>query len=144
MVSLMANIGKPRGHGLIHFDGFDPRAAPVIDSRLLDHPDDRARLVEALQLAERLSRPCSAEPGLPGLAVACALADPARFGVRPSSTSPAPDTTLRDGPHGTGVGPGRRHRSRGRVKGVTGLYVADGSLMPSIPTSNINLATIMI
>jgi choline dehydrogenase-like flavoprotein len=33
---------------------------------------------------------------------------------------------------------------RGEVRGVTGLYVADASLMPTIPSANIHLATIMI
>ena len=33
---------------------------------------------------------------------------------------------------------------RGRVRGVEGLYVADASLMPTIPSSNTNLPTLMI
>ena len=33
---------------------------------------------------------------------------------------------------------------RGRVRGVRGLYVADASLMPTIPTSNTHLPTLMI
>jgi choline dehydrogenase len=32
----------------------------------------------------------------------------------------------------------------GRVRGVDGLVVADASIMPTIPTSNLNLPTIMI
>ena len=34
--------------------------------------------------------------------------------------------------------------SRGRVRGVQGLYVADASIMPTIPSYNINLPTLMI
>ena len=33
---------------------------------------------------------------------------------------------------------------RGRVRGVTGLTVADASLMPTIPSSNIHLPTLMV
>jgi choline dehydrogenase len=33
---------------------------------------------------------------------------------------------------------------RGRVRGVEGLIVADASLMPTVPTSNIHLPTLMI
>ena len=33
---------------------------------------------------------------------------------------------------------------RGRVRGVDGLWVADASLMPTIPSAHINLTTIMI
>ena len=34
--------------------------------------------------------------------------------------------------------------SHGRVRGVLGLTVADASLMPTIPSSNIHLPTLMI
>jgi choline dehydrogenase-like flavoprotein len=33
---------------------------------------------------------------------------------------------------------------RGRVYGVHGLFLADASVMPTIPTSNTNLPTLMI
>jgi choline dehydrogenase len=33
---------------------------------------------------------------------------------------------------------------RGRVRGVEGLLVADASLMPTIPSGNIHLPTLMI
>jgi choline dehydrogenase len=33
---------------------------------------------------------------------------------------------------------------RGRVRGVEGLYVVDASLMPTIPSSNTNLPTLMM
>jgi choline dehydrogenase len=33
---------------------------------------------------------------------------------------------------------------RGKVRGVEGLWVADASLMPTIPSANTNLASIMI
>lgn len=34
--------------------------------------------------------------------------------------------------------------ARGKVVGVTGLYVADASIMPEIPRTNLNLPSIMI
>jgi choline dehydrogenase len=33
---------------------------------------------------------------------------------------------------------------RGRVRGVDGVFVADASLMPTLPSSNTNLPTLMI
>jgi choline dehydrogenase len=33
---------------------------------------------------------------------------------------------------------------RGRVRGVEGLFVADASIMPTIPSANTNLAALMI
>lgn len=38
----------------------------------------------------------------------------------------------------------RQDPGRGRVRGTEGLVVGDASLMPSIPTSNIHLPTLMI
>jgi choline dehydrogenase len=34
--------------------------------------------------------------------------------------------------------------ARGRVRGVEGLYVADASIMPTIPSANTHLPTLMI
>jgi len=33
---------------------------------------------------------------------------------------------------------------RGRVRGVTGLFVADASVFPTIPSANTNLPTLMV
>ena len=33
---------------------------------------------------------------------------------------------------------------RGRVRGVTGLIVADASLMPTVPSCNIHIPTLMM
>ena len=43
-----------------------------------------------------------------------------------------------------GVTPPIATDARGRVRGVSGLYVADASLMPTIPSANTNLACLMI
>ncbi len=32
----------------------------------------------------------------------------------------------------------------GRVRGVSGLHVADASIMPTVPSANINVPTLMI
>ena len=41
-------------------------------------------------------------------------------------------------------GPEAAVDGRGRVFGVEGLYVADASIMPAIPSSNIHLPTLML
>ncbi|MCA9615675.1 MAG: choline dehydrogenase, partial [Myxococcales bacterium] len=43
-----------------------------------------------------------------------------------------------------GDGPRAATDSRGRVRGVEGLVVADASLFPTVPSSNTNLPTIML
>ena len=47
-------------------------------------------------------------------------------------------------PMGTAPGPDASVDGRGRVFGIEGLYVADASIMPTIPSSNIHLPTLMI
>jgi len=47
-------------------------------------------------------------------------------------------------PMGADGDPDAATDGRGRVRGVDGLFVADASLMPTVPTSNIHLPTLMI
>jgi choline dehydrogenase len=144
LVSLMCAVGKPYGRGELHWPSADPRALPLIRSHLLEDPRDRALAVDAMMLAHRLSqtRPMRklAAPLWPSSRV---LRDRARAegwipracdsGYHPCGTAPMghdPGSAATDG--------------RGRVFGVKGLYIGDASLMPTIPSSNIHLATLMI
>jgi 5-(hydroxymethyl)furfural/furfural oxidase len=45
---------------------------------------------------------------------------------------------------GAGNDPGAVVNSRGAVHRLTGLHVADASIMPSIPGANTNVPTIML
>ena len=47
-------------------------------------------------------------------------------------------------PMGVLPGPDAAVDGRGRVFGIEGLYVADASIMPTIPSSNIHLPTLMM
>ena len=59
-------------------------------------------------------------------------------GYHPCGTVPMGDASE--------IAPGLRPAtdSRGRVNGTTGLYVADASLMPTVPSANTNLTCIMM
>jgi choline dehydrogenase len=145
LVTLACSVGKPRSRGRLHFLDSNPRARPILDSRLLDDRADRARAVEALQLGLRFSE-TKAMRGLAKLFWPShdVIADPARLeailwricdsGYHPSGTVPMG----RDGDPNAAVS------GRGRFRGIEGLWVADASVMPTIPSANTNLATIMI
>jgi choline dehydrogenase len=144
LLSIMTAVGKPRGTGTLHFPSADPHAPPVITSRLLEDPHDRALAVAAMQRAQELTE----TPAMRALAAPLwpsprTLRDPARArawipracdsGYHPCGTAPMgtdPATAATD--------------ERGQVFGVPGLYIADASLMPTIPSSNIHLPSLMI
>lgn len=145
LVSLMTAVGKPRGFGELHFPSADPRAKPIIRSRILEDEADRRRAAQALALAFELVQ----TPAIRRLAElfwpsARVLSDLGRIqawvrsacdsGYHPSGTVPmGPDADPRAATDG-----------RGQVRGVEGLRVGDASLMPTIPSSNIHLPTLMI
>jgi choline dehydrogenase len=144
-VSLMCSVGKPSGWGTITFTSADPHEKPRIDGRHLVDAGDRDRAVEAMTLAYELTR-TRAMQGLayyfwPGEAT---LRDRAKLrawiwqscgsGYHPCGTVPMGA----DGDDAAAVD------AHGRVRGVSGLHVADASIMPTVPSTNINVPTLMI
>jgi choline dehydrogenase len=145
LVSLMCCVGKPSGAGRIQWPSADPSAKPLIESRILEHPADRAKAVEALQLAWELAQtPAMRAIARPLWPRARILRDRQRLDawIRKSCDSGYhPGGTV---PMGADDDPDAACDGRGRVRGVEGLRVADASLMPTIPTANTNLTALMI
>lgn len=145
VVILMVQVGKPKGHGTIAWDSADPHAKPRIFSRLLDHPDDRAHALRSLGLAlecadtpvmKRLARPIW-PPG--PISRRKALLDKLLLYVTGSGYHPSGTV-----PMGPDRDPSAATDQHGRVRGTEGLFVADASLMPTVPTANTHLPTLMI
>lgn len=145
LMSLMNMVGKPRSHGVMHFESADVHARPRIDSRLLEDASDRALAVDALELAFRLAqtKPMRSVGALlwprprvfrKRAAIEGMIRSLCDSGYHPSGTAPM----------GAESDPLAVTDSHGRVLGLHGLIVADASLMPTIPSSNINLPTLMI
>ena len=145
LVSLACALGKPRAHGTLEFRSAHPRELPRIRSSFFTDDDDCARAVDGLTLAVRLAETppmkALATPFLPWRSV---IRDRARLrewlpricgsGYHPCGTVPMGDE--RD--------PAAAVDGRGRVRGVAGLVVADAGIMPTIPSANTNLSTLMI
>jgi choline dehydrogenase len=147
LVSIMTSVGKPRGHGSIAFTSADPRFGPRIESRLLLDPEDKRRAVEAMRLAADLaSSPSMRDAATFFWPPAKVVASDAKMnewigrlcdsGYHPCGTVPMGADDATDADAATD--------GRGRVRGIEGLVVADASLMPTIPSANINLTTIMM
>ena len=147
LLSIMASIGKPRSNGSLHFKSVDPLERPVIDSRLLADDGDRAMAVDAMERGYALVQTAPmrklARNFWPKEAV---LRDRARMrdwiitacdsGYHPCGTVPMG----RDGASELDAATDEH----GHLRGVRGLTIADASLIPAIPSSNIHLATLMI
>lgn len=145
LVSLMSAIGKPKGYGRLEWKTLDPFARPHIHSRLLAHHEDRNKAVDVLLLAYDLYRSSElANIAVPFIPRPWFLKKQSRLdrwvkllcgsGYHPSGTAPM----------GTSDDPMAVCDQRGSVYGVQGLQVVDASLMPTIPSSNIHLPTLMM
>jgi choline dehydrogenase len=144
-VTLAAVVGKSRAEGTLRFTSARPGDAPIIATNLLGDERDRAAIREALRWIGRLSRTRA-------LASLARPVYPRRepFDADGNFTGPLEQITgsgyhpCGTVPMGSDDDPRAATDGRGRVRGIEGLVVADASLMPTITSSNTNLASLMI
>jgi len=145
LVSIMSSIGKPRGSGTLHYASADPRAKPIITSRLLDDAHDRALAVDAMQRAHHIAQTRALLPLVSPLwPNASVLTSRERTDAWIRMASDSGYHPCGSAPFGPSGDPSAAANGRGHVYGVEGLTVGDASLMPTIPSSNIHLPTLMI
>jgi choline dehydrogenase len=143
--TIMACVEKPRGHATLTFPSADPHARPTMVAHAFADASDRARAVEGLQIAWL----CASSRAMRELAYFAfpsesVLSNRAALGEwigRSSGTAFHMCGTVPMGPEGA---PDAAVDGRGRVRGVSGLWVADASVFPMIPSANTNLPTLML
>ena len=141
LLPVAVSLVEHRSRGRVYLKSADPDQLPGIDDALLTHPDDVAALTRGLQAVHEI------------------VSSDAVSGYVGSLVSPAPGegftrhavSTFESFFHGVGtckMGPESDPESvvdpSLRVHGIENLYVADASIMPTIPHANTNLAAIMI
>jgi choline dehydrogenase len=138
LVSLMTQVGKPRGHGIIEYKSADVRHKPRIFTRALEDEEDRTAAIRSMRLAYEISQ----RSPMRDMAVMIwprpktLLGDAAHDWIRGACDS---------GYHPCGTVPmGKAVDARGRVAGVRGLWVADMSIVPTVPSANTHLTAVMI
>ncbi len=141
MLPISAHLLEQRSRGRVFLKSADPRELPGIDPRMLEHPEDIQAMVSAMEFIAGLVR-----------------GEPAKEFYGPL-LQPAPDedwakfarSTYDSYHHGVGtcrMGPSSDKMSvvdqRLRVHGMSNLWVADASIMPTVTHANTNLTAIMI
>ncbi len=134
---------RPESLGSIHVRSADPREHPAIRFNFLSDAIDRAAMTGGFRLIRKFMdtgamRAVRGEEYSPGAEVESddAILDYIRAN---SETAYHPVGTCR-----MGQGPGAVVDERLRVRGLAGLRVADGSIMPTMVSGNTNAACIMI
>ncbi len=142
---IWACVVAPRGSGTVRLKSTDPNVTPRIDYALLAHEDDQVRLREAVVMARRII-------STPPLA---AMID-VELSPGPLADTPAGlDEVLHAGamtfyhatstvPMGGEGDPGAVVDAVGAVRGLTGLYVVDASIIPEAMSVPVNLTTMMM
>jgi choline dehydrogenase len=143
-IVLAASVVRPESRGTLRLASRDPGDAPLIDNRFLATGRDARRMLEAVKLGRAIVRnqvfaPFTAGELIPGDAVtddtlAQVIAGNLAIYGHPTSTAPM----------GGPGDPWTVTDSVGAVNGVSGLRVADASIIPDIPSAAINLTVIML
>jgi choline dehydrogenase len=144
-ITITVSLVFPKSRGEIALRSADPLAAPIIRANYLQHDDDVKALVQGVKLARWFGE-ADAYQGLRGGEVAPGAAaksdaDLAAFARRDSDTIYHGAGTCKMGPAADSsavVDPSLR------VRGVDGLRVADGSIMPEVVNATTNAACVMI
>ncbi len=141
MLPVSLHLLEQRTRGRVGLASTDPEDLPTVDPGLLRDPDDVGALVDGIGLVERLTR----HPAL--AAYYGELVMPASRDAWREHVLTAYDTyhhavgTCRIGPAGD---PLAVVDPELRVHGLTGLRVADASVLPTVPHANTNLAAILV
>jgi choline dehydrogenase len=142
-VTVFANVSSPKSRGEIRLRSADPADKPVIDHRLLGHPDDVAALVSGMKQLEKIfetpalarhvtGRNIPPEPPKDDAEWEHHIRSLSNIGFHPVATCrmgadarSVVDPTL-------------------KVRGVAGLRVVDASIMPVMPSANTNAPAMMV
>lgn len=134
---------RPESRGHISLRSPDPLAPPAIHANYLSAETDRRCAVAAIAFARKLAEtePLAgyvAEEMIPGPSVKTEE-DMLAFARKYGATIFHPAGTCR-----MGADAGAVVDARLKVRGVDGMWVADCSIMPTLPSGNTNLPAIMI
>jgi len=146
LMGIAACVFKSYSRGRLGFDSADVEARPRIFMNYLSDERDYAKLLDGLHRAMELAHAPAITAVSEGVRrpTEDELKDADRLETwirRNSSTGAHPSCTAK---MGADDDPLAVCDERGFVRGVSGLRIADASLMPVVPSANTNIPTIMI
>jgi choline dehydrogenase len=145
LFAMVVQVGKPFGHGLLRYPDAAATSSPLIESHFFHDPRERRVAREALERCHELlqtralSRFGRAILPWPDLLRRPRWLDRSLSLLCGSGYHPCGSV-----PMGPAPGPEAAVDGRGRVFGLENLFIADASIMPTVPSSNINVPTLMI
>jgi choline dehydrogenase len=144
--ALIVGVHDPMSRGTVRLRSTDPDVRPAVDFNMMTDPLDVSRLVEGLQFTLDLASSQAFSKAYSGIG----LLDPTSA-RDPSALEAYARSTIGGWFHacgtcrmGTDPDDGAVVDSHLRVHGVEGLYVADASVMPTIPRAPTNISSIAI
>jgi choline dehydrogenase len=141
--TIIPGITKPKSRGTVRLTSPILDAPLAIDPNYFDHPDDMQTMIRAVRLSRQIGEQAAldgwnAGEHFPGTDV-CSDEQIARYIRQDVSTWFHPAGTCR-----MGAGAGSVVDPTLRVHGVSGVRVADASIMPEVVSVNTNAASTMI
>jgi choline dehydrogenase len=141
MMPVSLHLLEQHNRGRVTLESTDPTAQPLVDARLLEHPDDLRAMTSAMRFVRDLFDDPTTKPFYGELLQPGPRDDWETFAK----------TTLDSYHHGVGtclMGPANNPMAvvdqTLRVHGLDNVWVADASIMPTVVHANTNLTAIMI
>ena len=144
MNGFFIEVSNCESQGVVRATSRDPQSPPEIDHRYFSESRDLDRMVGAakvaLEVAKVMSDTVKCEVLLPDAESARDEEALRSHFLEFHATDYHPCGTLRMGPERDEMAVDERCR----LRGIDNIYVADASVMPTVPRANINLPTMMI
>lgn len=141
--SLSPSVARPHSRGELRLRSASPQDLPLIDPRLLSDPRDVQTLMAGVRLVDRIAQASPLGPRIRRRLAPTASLDDTRA-LEQFVRSDASICYHVCGTCRMGVDPGAVVDETLRVRGVDRLRVADASVIPRMPSGNLNAPSTMI
>ena len=141
MMPISMHLLEQRNRGRISLPSTDPTELPLVDARMLEHPDDLEAMTTAMEFVHELVQHESMKAYYGPLLQPGPRENWARFARTTHDSYHHGVGTCMMGPADNPMAVVDQHL---RVHGMDNLWVADASIMPTVTHANTNLTAILI